>query len=212
MSRSSMTLPFILLAAHAWSLSALADEEPGVHEKVKKGTRDAAHAVAGAGEHVSAKIQGRSEGEGELASGMRTNTGGYGSAGCGLGSILFEPSTGFTQVFAATTNTLFGTQTFGITSGTSNCGHAAAGRDAARAFVETNRSALAKDIARGGGETLTSLSRLGGCGDATRVSAGLQRRFAEIFPNASQSDREVSRAVVNVLRADPSLECKALQG
>jgi hypothetical protein len=213
MARSSMTLPFVLLVAHAWSLSALADEEPGVHEKVKQGTRDAAHAVVGAGEHVSAKIQGRSEREGELAPGMRTNTGrGYGSAGCGLGSILFEPSTGFTQVFAATTNTLFGTQTFGITSGTSNCGRAAAGRDAARAFVETNRAALAKDIARGSGETLTSLSRLGGCGDATRVGAGLQRRFAEIFPNASQSDRDVSHAVVDVLRADRSLECKALGG
>jgi len=211
MARSSITLPFVLVVAHAWSLSALADE-PDAHEKVKQGAREAGHAVAGAGEKVSAKIQGRSEGDGELAPGMRTNTGGYGSAGCGLGSILFEPSTGFTQIFAATTNTLFGTQTFGITSGTSNCGHAAAGRDAARAFVETNRSALAKDIARGGGETLTSLSRLGGCSDATRVAAGLQRRFTEIFPNASQSDRDVSRAVVNVLGADPSLECQALGG
>lgn len=213
MARSSMTLPLVLLAAHAWSLSVLAAEEPSVHEKVKQGARDAGHAVAGAGEHVSERIQGKSEGEGELAPGMRTNTGrGYGSAGCGLGSILFEPSTGFTQVFAATTNTSFGTQTFGITSGTSNCAHSAAGRDAARAFVETNRSALAKDIARGGGETLTSLSRLGGCADASRVGAGLQRRFSAIFPSAAQSDREVSRAVVDELSADPSLECTALRG
>ena len=46
---------------------------------------------------------------------------GYGPAGCGLGSMIFEPDSGFTQVFAATTNGTSGNQTFGITSGTSNC-------------------------------------------------------------------------------------------
>jgi len=46
----------------------------------------------------------------------------YGMAGCGLGSIAFgNDQTMFKQVLAATTNGTFGTQTFGITSGTSNC-------------------------------------------------------------------------------------------
>jgi hypothetical protein len=201
-------LPFVL----AWTVGAsAADEgEDGVHEKVKKGVHDAADAVVGAGEKVSAKIQGRGH-DGELAEGLRTNTGlGYGTAGCGLGSILFEPSSGFTQVFAATTNTSFGTQTFGITSGTSNCGRAAAGTGAAREFVEANRVALAKDIARGTGETISGLTRLGGCRNAALVGASLQRQFEVIFPNAAQSDRDVSLAVVGVLRADASLECRAL--
>jgi Protein of unknown function (DUF3015) len=210
MTRPSITLPLALASALAWSFAASAADEEGAHEKVKQGARDAGHAVAGAGEKVSAKIQG-SEDDGELAPGMHTNTGrGYGSAGCGLGSIIFEPGSGFTQVFAATTNGLFGTQTFGITSGTSNCAKSGRGRDAARAFVETNRTALAKDIARGSGETITSLTRLGGCADATRVGAGLQRRFSAIFPSARESDREVSFAVIRELRADASLECKAL--
>src|SRR5437868_47659 len=48
--------------------------------------------------------------------------GGYGMAGCGLGSLLFGPvNEPFAQVLAATTNATFATQTFGITSGTSNC-------------------------------------------------------------------------------------------
>jgi hypothetical protein len=205
-----MTRLSIFLAALAWSLAASAEDEKGTHDKVKEGVRDAAHAVAGAGEKVSEKIQGK-EHDGELVEGMRTNTGrGYGSAGCGLGSILFESGSGFSQVFAATTNSLFGTQTFGITSGTSNCGRSAGGADAARAFVESNRVALAKDIARGGGETIAGLTRLAGCRDSGRVGTGLQRRFSLIFPSATRSDREVGLAVVSVLRDDASLECRAL--
>ena len=46
--------------------------------------------------------------------------GGYKSAGCGLGSMIIKDD-GFVQVFAATTNATSGSQTFGITSGTSNC-------------------------------------------------------------------------------------------
>src|SRR6266545_2071443 len=46
----------------------------------------------------------------------------YGLAGCGLGSMLIGSKPGIVQIFAATTNGSFGTQTFGITSGTSNCG------------------------------------------------------------------------------------------
>ncbi len=48
----------------------------------------------------------------------------YGEAGCGLGSMIFGDSPGFVQVLAATTNGCSGSQTFGITTGTSNCGGA----------------------------------------------------------------------------------------
>ena len=48
----------------------------------------------------------------------------YGTAGCGLGSMIFGDQKGAIQILAATTNSIFGTQTFGITTGTSNCGEA----------------------------------------------------------------------------------------
>jgi DUF3015 family protein len=207
---------FAGILLHAGAASA---EEPAAEKKddettsehVQEATRSAADAVVGAGERVSAKIQGKRGGDGELAPGMRTNTGlGYGTAGCGLGSILFTPGSGFTQVFAATTNGTFGTQTFGITSGTSNCAPSHTGRGAARAFVETNRGALSKDIARGRGETITSLSKLAGCAEPAHVGAHLQQRFDAIFPTAASSDRDVSEAVVSILRADPSLGCREL--
>lgn len=147
----------------------------------------------------------------ELVKGMKTNTGrGYGPAGCGLGSLIFEPNSGFTQIFAATTNGTFGSQTFGISSGTSNCADTAGGSASAKSFVETNRSALAKDIARGQGETIESLSRLGGCADARAVGASLQRNFDKVFPSAAMSDSEVGNSVVDALRSDAALACRSL--
>ena len=136
--------------------------------------------------------------------------GNYGMAGCGLGSIVFGNKPGFMQVFAATTNGLFGSQTFGITSGTSNCSSSAPGGMAARQFIETNRQAFAKDVSRGSGETIASLTVLSGCRDAAAVGATLQRNFGTIFPSAKASDTDVSAAAVASLKADKTLACSSL--
>jgi hypothetical protein len=134
----------------------------------------------------------------------------YGAAGCGLGSIVFGSKPGFMQIFAATTNGLFGSQTFGITSGTSNCSSSAPGGMAARQFIETNRQAFAKDASRGKGETIVSLTTLSGCRDAAAVGVTLQKSFTAIFPDASASDTDVSAAAVASLKADKTLACTAL--
>lgn len=135
---------------------------------------------------------------------------GYGTAGCGLGSIVFGDKPGIIQVLAATTNGTFGTQTFGITSGTSNCSSAEPSAESAKAFVETNREALAKDVARGQGETISSLSTLAGCSDASAVGATLQQSFSAIFPAASIPDTQVSQSVLDTLKAHPELSCTQL--
>ena len=134
----------------------------------------------------------------------------YGTAGCGLGSIVFGDSQGIVQIFAATTNGLFGTQTFGITSGTSNCVRTGSGSASAKAFIQANRETVAKEIARGSGETIASLSSLAGCADAKAVGSTLQRDFAAIFPNEQVSDASVSDSVVQSLTAHPELACSAL--
>ena len=47
---------------------------------------------------------------------------GYGAAGCGLGSFVFgDNNSWWAQTLGATTNGTSGSQTFGITTGTSNC-------------------------------------------------------------------------------------------
>jgi hypothetical protein len=134
----------------------------------------------------------------------------YGLAGCGLGSMLFHDQRGLVQVLAATSNGTFGTQTFGISSGTSNCEETKASAQSTKSFVQANREAVSKDIARGSGETISSVSTLAGCADPAAVGNALQRDFKTIFPNAKVTDVAVSDSVVDTLRAHPELACHAL--
>ena len=133
----------------------------------------------------------------------------YGAAGCGLGSVLFGSQPGFVQVVAATTNGCFGTQTFGITTGTLNCG-APATAAGAKVFIDANREAVAKDIARGSGETIATLTSLAGCKDARLVGATLQKNFSAIIPNEKVSNDVVSDNVLATLRADKQLACSSI--
>src|SRR5438309_10501086 len=80
----------------------------------------------------------RADAENSAAHGKST----YGLAGCGLGSMIFGDQKGAIQILAATTNSTFGTPTFGISSGTSNCVEGSAPQGA-RNFIEGNRDALA---------------------------------------------------------------------
>lgn len=134
----------------------------------------------------------------------------YGTAGCGLGSIVFGSQPGFIQILAATTNGTFASQTFGITSGTSNCADTGGGVASAKSFIETNRQALAKDISRGNGETIQNLTTLSGCSDSHAVGASLQKNFKTIFPAADVSDTQVSGSVLDILKSDKTLSCSKL--
>jgi hypothetical protein len=133
---------------------------------------------------------------------------GYGTAGCGLGSLAFGTQPGFVQVLAATTNGTFYTQTFGITSGTSNCGQSLFALQGTRVFIEGNREALAKDAARGQGETIVALRNIAACrADAQALGAALQGRFEALFP-ASASPEQVRDGVIQLLQGDAALGCR----
>jgi hypothetical protein len=134
----------------------------------------------------------------------------YGMAGCGLGSMLFGDEPGFIQVLAGTTNAATGTQSFGITTGTSNCTDSSEPVVQVSAFVETNRTALVKDMARGGGETVSTLASLAGCRDVAAVGRTLQRNFDRVFSSAAVTDRQVSTRVIAELERDPQLGCTKL--
>jgi hypothetical protein len=130
----------------------------------------------------------------------------YGTAGCGLGSMVFGDQPGIVQIFAATTNGIFGSQTFGITTGTSNCQDSLTRRASVKVFIETNKEALAKDISRGQGETLKNLATLAGCSDAPLASATLQKNFNQIFPSEKASAEQISESILSTLAAKP-LSC-----
>jgi DUF3015 family protein len=133
-------------------------------------------------------------------------TGRYGTAGCGLGSLAFGDTPGAVQIFAATTNSLFGTQTFGITTGTSNCGPGLFAMGT-RNFVDANREALAKDISRGQGEAIGALTWINACQDSAAVGAALQASFGKIFPSEQVSNEDVTRAILETLHGDKALGC-----
>jgi hypothetical protein len=128
---------------------------------------------------------------------------GYGSAGCGLGSLLIGEGTGFTQVFAATTNGTFGSQTFGITTGTSNCEKQAKFASTKRLteFVQANMDNLAKDVAMGKGESIETLAELMGISSQKRpvVYAKLQSNFSNIFTSEKVEVADVVDNIVTVI-------------
>src|SRR5512136_2432989 len=100
-------------------------------------------------------------------------SGGYGSAGCGLGSMLIDSRDSGLQIISSWLNTWISyNQTFAMTSGTSNCGRGLISSNA-RDFVEANREVLAKDMSRGQGETIGALTWMAGCSNSRAVGATL---------------------------------------
>jgi len=134
-------------------------------------------------------------------------SGGYGAAGCGLGSMLFNKQPGIYQILASTTNGTFFSTTFGITTGTSNCGPSMMA-SGTRNFVEANREALAKDMSRGQGETIGALTWMAGCSDSRAVGASLQQRYSTIIPSEKASSQEIADKLLETLKADKSLGCQ----
>ncbi len=134
----------------------------------------------------------------------------YGPAGCGLGSMIIGNDPGIMQIFAMTTNGISANQLFGITTGTLGCDVGGDGKTA-KVFVEGNREALAKDISRGSGESLATLSRIGGCSGDAALGSYLQQNFEVIFPGAHVSDSSVADGVVDLMRAPGAPACVNLQ-
>ena len=126
------------------------------------------------------------------------------NTGCGLGSLVFEnQDTVLTQILAATTNGTLANQTFGITSGTSNCAKPAnyVSNERLEQFVAANMDTLAQDIAAGGGERLTALADLLQVPAAERpgFDAKLKANFAKIYPTADVQAGAVIDAIIGVI-------------
>ena len=88
--------------------------------------------------------------------------------GCGLGKLAWSdyktPKNIAPQVMMATTNGTFGSQTFGISFGTSGCtndGKVMAGHQTSM-FIASTFDTLSSDMAKGGGEHLAALATLMG--------------------------------------------------
>lgn len=127
------------------------------------------------------------------------------NVGCGLGTVLFKDSADdsiLLQAFQATTNGTSGNQTFGVTSGTSECEKPPKFAEIERLneFVHANLDNLAKDIASGGGESLTTLAELMEIPQVERESfyENLQAHFTDIFPSPDVEYAHVVDTIVMI--------------
>lgn len=132
------------------------------------------------------------------------------STGCGVGTILFQGQKGVVpQVIAVTTNGTFGNQTFGISSGTLGCTQDGVIKPPAevRMLMLSNLDNLARDVARGEGETLESLAHLLAIEEADRnhFFTTLRANFERIFPNFNVTADEVYVSVRAVMAKDTIL-------
>jgi hypothetical protein len=138
----------------------------------------------------------------------------YGMSGCGLGSILFgESENKVSQVLSAITNDIYSNNTFGMSSGTSNCipekgTSSAAVKMNVEKFVVANREALANDIVKSNGETVVAMSEILGCKDSEYLSTKLQSRYETIFN--TKNDTTVANNMWNTVSTDRYLveNCK----
>lgn len=138
----------------------------------------------------------------------------YGMAGCGLGSVLFgETENKGGQILAATTNGVYSNQTFGMSSGTSNCTPEQSQKVSTikknvQMFVSANREALANDIAKSNGETIVTLGKIIGCNDNNYLGSKLQSRYEKIFN--SKEEKTVANNMFNTVTNDRYLveNCK----
>lgn len=114
-----------------------------------------------------------------LMAGANTQT------GCGLGSTVIQhPDSAILYALQATTNGTSANQTFGITSGTSNCQRAnLVMNERVEEFVASNMDSLHREISMGKGENLDTLAELLGEEDNDNFKSNLQANYLAIYNN-----------------------------
>ncbi|TGL86638.1 DUF3015 domain-containing protein [Leptospira congkakensis] len=137
----------------------------------------------------------------------------YGMAGCGLGSMVPVWKNDIGQVLAATTNGSLSSQTFGITSGTSNCttdGIVRADR-IQEVFVTYNEGPLEVETTRGTGERIRTIASLLGCPTHDQELGKLMKeQHSYIFELTNDDSVPRSKLILSRLKSkiaeDPTLK------
>ncbi|GAB2663267.1 MULTISPECIES: DUF3015 domain-containing protein [Vibrio] len=130
--------------------------------------------------------------------------------GCGLGTMIFDGKSGKVfKVLGATTNGTSGNQTFGITFGTLGCdgNGTISSSEKLALFIDGNMDNLARDIAKGEGETLATLSEVWGVQEADKAAFNTlaQENFAEVFKSENVTSQEVFANLNNLVAEDAAL-------
>lgn len=130
--------------------------------------------------------------------------------GCGVGTMIFDGKEGKVfKVLGATTNGTSGNQTFGITFGTLGCDGTGTINSAQKLalFIDCNLDNLARDIARGEGETLATLSEVWGiqASDKAAFNQLAKENFANVFQSENVTSQEVFTNLNTLVAQDQAL-------
>ena len=113
------------------------------------------------------------------------------------------------QILGATTNGTFGSQTFGISSGTSGCTQDGAVKlvKAAEVYAEVNLDSLRREMAMGKGEYVETFASLLGATEANRPALLqlFQTEYASLFPSASTTSGDLINALSSTMAQHPEL-------
>jgi hypothetical protein len=138
--------------------------------------------------------------------------------GCGWGKIWWAQDPGGktkgVQILMATSNGLFGNQTFGISSGTLGCTNDGKwwAYQKTIMFVELNYEALTDQMAQGRGEHLASLATLMGIPAARhgQFFALAQTRYESLTERSDTSPATLVEELSEAIETTPDLETVAL--
>lgn len=132
-------------------------------------------------------------------------------AGCGLAYLLFakDDNSKGTQILAATTNSFYGTQAFGITSGTLGCtedGTVSIGKEL-ELFTAVNLNNLSEEMAKGSGEYVSAFASLLGADEKTRpvLLSFFQEKYEVLFPTTETTATEMLARLKTELEKRPEL-------
>ena len=130
--------------------------------------------------------------------------------GCGLGTMVFDGKSGKVfKILGATTNGISGNQTFGISFGTLGCdgNGTISSSEKLALFIDGNMDNLARDIAKGEGETLATLSEVWGvqASDKAAFNELAQENFAEVFKSENVTSEEVFANLNTLVASDAAL-------
>ena len=133
--------------------------------------------------------------------------------GCGLGKLAWgdykNQKSIAPQVMMATTNGTFGSQTFGISSGTSGCTNdgTVMAEHKTTLFAELNMENLSQEMAQGRGEHLASLATLMGVPVEQQPAffALSQERYRELLQAGQTSTAAMLTALHDAMAQHPVL-------
>ena len=131
-----------------------------------------------------------------------------GNEGCGWGNALFKGQSGTaTHVLAGTTNSLFGNNTFGMTTGTNGCSTSGTLTYGGASAVSAIMNEFSEDVARGEGDALNTVAVLYGVVPEERDTFAkvMHENFAVIFPSEDVTANEMIASIEEVMKADPTL-------